>query len=732
MRQNLGYLLADSDSYFRGEVQSFLQQLLDRIRCATAFLSKAIATQSSETYSSNDTALLDFTGPVSSAEVDSGLLQVHKSFLEWFTKLLTSALRPAAPYQKHIAALLALTKVVRSGLDASVPQSHRSRQIHDEIKWSFQVRTFTRSLRRNLHDLLMDPFDDVRQAAAAILAMAPPKDHDEPTRLDQRKGDHDAMSLNAPSSDDGRQGASTVPSYVLRAEQVTLLSGRADHADGVARAYALMYSQCSEQTTQTETWCESRVGILEHLISQLEQAIALATTDMSAAVTQMPMHGICLSLRYILDRPSFYNWSSADDIIWRRLLWRLMPSFGALWYCIKDVLCNDAPEGHVPDDMEAEADLSTKDILSYSWRALKESSLLLRTVVLHAPIGQEDDSGVLNDRLLKLLGDLCFTQLVELRHRGAFSTVAQTFASCCIRCHRAPNYRIQQFLDKWYQHTLLSIKNKGSVITRRSGGLPSLIVAILATNPEGPLFGRVMEDLQIEAQSQTVNTTMEESSLPQVHALNSLRTIFISTKLAEGADRYITSCLTLAAQQLRSQIWSIRNCGLMLFRALIDRLLGNTDPRSWTTQQAIQASKFSYERYPSLPDILLNLLQPTSDDRSDGADPLVPGETKDAVASEAMFPALLILQKAPLPKMHRAAIVHRVAQLTAHPHWHLRDMAARALCCIYNPTECVNAITRLLTDVGSSQNGLHGILLVVRYLQQQLAEEGLTDSTLGK
>ncbi len=32
---------------------------------------------------------------------------------------------------------------------------------------------------------------------------------------------------------------------------------------------------------------------------------------------------------------------------------------------------------------------------------------------------------------LKRIGDLAFTQLAELRHRGAFSTVSQTFADCC-------------------------------------------------------------------------------------------------------------------------------------------------------------------------------------------------------------------------------------------------------------------------------------------------------------
>lgn len=41
--------------------------------------------------------------------------------------------------------------------------------------------------------------------------------------------------------------------------------------------------------------------------------------------------------------------------------------------CVQNLLCNDAPEGYMPEDMEEAVDVTTKDILSYAWRALKES-----------------------------------------------------------------------------------------------------------------------------------------------------------------------------------------------------------------------------------------------------------------------------------------------------------------------------------------------------------------------
>lgn len=40
---------------------------------------------------------------------------------------------------------------------------------------------------------------------------------------------------------------------------------------------------------------------------------------------------------------------------------------------MKDVLCNDSPEGHLPEDLEDVNSIDTKDVLSYSFRAIHES-----------------------------------------------------------------------------------------------------------------------------------------------------------------------------------------------------------------------------------------------------------------------------------------------------------------------------------------------------------------------
>lgn len=58
--------------------------------------------------------------------------------------------------------------------------------------------------------------------------------------------------------------------------------------------------------------------------------------------------------------------------------------------------------------------------------------------------------GLRREKLQKI-GALAFTQLAELRHRGAFSTVSQTFAACCILCAQRKSPSITELPRHWYQ-----------------------------------------------------------------------------------------------------------------------------------------------------------------------------------------------------------------------------------------------------------------------------------------
>lgn len=78
---------------------------------------------------------------------------------------------------------------------------------------------------------------------------------------------------------------------------------------------------------------------------------------------------------------------------------------------------------------------------------------------MHAVVNQVFSKGReslsnLHDVDYSVYGRLLFTQLAELRHRGAFSTVAQTFAAWCIMCSQSNKPGLSDLPKDWYEVSL--------------------------------------------------------------------------------------------------------------------------------------------------------------------------------------------------------------------------------------------------------------------------------------
>ena len=156
---------------------------------------------------------------------------------------------------------------------------------------------------------------------------------------------------------------------------------------------------------------------------------------------------------------------------------RMLDCCTKIWEAVKEVLCFDSPEGYEGSEEGDSLDLGngTQDTLSFCWRALKESrlvniplynfvltsfssSLMNFMVTNNGYSSSASDSGFRYEDFQKL-GNLAFTQLAELRHRGAFSSVSQTFAACCRKCAQAnqssdpqiKHSRISRLPAHWYK-----------------------------------------------------------------------------------------------------------------------------------------------------------------------------------------------------------------------------------------------------------------------------------------
>jgi hypothetical protein len=293
LRSNFPHLFFETDANSRGEVLGFLQRMLDRLKAATSTLEKDVGRKRRESAKAQAEAK---QGQKRLGDAPEIVLEYHKDFLSWFIRFLRAQLHPAAAYQRHITTLRAFIIVAKSGLDHGIDQRYFSKQALGEIKWSFHVSIFSSWLRRNLYELIMNPFDDVRNFAAMLMEMAP-----ELTR-DRASSGSDIVPTGTRSEKHDKANTQLFR-FLQRSEERMLRSGRADHADGVSRTYALLFKvavarQPTEPTEDIPTvWWVTKLGIIRHLVEQLETTIDTANSNLSLAVSRFPMHGILSSLR---------------------------------------------------------------------------------------------------------------------------------------------------------------------------------------------------------------------------------------------------------------------------------------------------------------------------------------------------------------------------------------------------------------------------------------------------
>ncbi|GAB1741817.1 hypothetical protein NU219Hw_g7224t1 [Hortaea werneckii] len=585
-------------------------------------------------------------------------LRMHEGFLRWLVGFTTWELRPTASYQRHVSALKCLSTMSRSGVDRSVPLSHLSKSAVGDTRWAFNIQIMDVRVQRLLLELCCDPFDDVRQMAANVLGMYT-------TTFDSEAWNRIRQALS-------------------QAEEAMLVTGRADRADGVAHLYTLL---CSEGGSD----------VLSKLVDELERMLSIAKSDLAQAVDRYPVHGLLTSIRYILSRRLVI--SSEPKLP----LDRLTTCLHDIWDVVRPTLCNDAPEGYLPEAMLETPDVSTKDTLSYCWRALKEASLLLGALLLIRSDLEEEGQQLHKERFRNLCG-LCFTQLAELRHRGAFSTVAQTWTACCMHSDRIsePDHPA---LREAYDRVILILQNKTTINTRRSAGLPSLICGILVADQTGVLMKKAFKDLERISREPVLPQNAQEGSLPQVHAMNCMKDVLKNSRLGERSERYVPKALKLAADALRSEAWAVRNCGLMLFRAVMDRLLGTSD--AYLEEDAFIQTRLSAQRHPDLLEIVMTLLSAPSEDAASG--------------NEGVFPALQLLQRLEVPPQQYNRTKRSVKALMGSTVWHVRDKSARTYASLVSRYEYPAEMQSLLQTPWASQNSLHGALLCAKYMVLSLS-----------
>lgn len=406
LQKHLRSFHADSDAKFRNETLGHTKNMVKRVLGTMTLLQKELLrlekkTPKHDVHESNGKPNIGHIGKGAKEISNAGeawlreTLQFHKEFFVWYLQFLHGELIPTASYQRHVTAMKALVTFLKLGKETPTPGDGH---LYGNYDW---IRTIL--------DLVMDPFDDVRESATSLLMLYPPAAVDSQIEIG---GD---LPSTTPLE--------TLKEFCFRATALASRTARADDSNGAARSYGLL---CAWSST-----LESRLSLLSETLDALESKVARAEKDLGHAVVSEPVHGDFAAIRYMWEVLWQARYSEDELRLLAAPQQRIVAACSRIWDTVSYVLCDDSPEGHLPEEMEEVEGLDTRGLLSYSFRAIHESSNLMRAMIGNLRFNRATGMLLPTPEVFRSAGNLTFTQLSSLRHRGAFSSVSLTFTTCC-------------------------------------------------------------------------------------------------------------------------------------------------------------------------------------------------------------------------------------------------------------------------------------------------------------
>jgi hypothetical protein len=241
-----------------------------------------------------------------------------------------------------------------------------------------------------------------------------------------------------------------------------------------------------------------------------------------------------------------------------------------------------------------------------------------------------------------------------------------------------------------------------------------MLAAILS--PDDPVSFRHFVDSFIAKSQVTALDRTDRLSLPQVHAMNTLREVMINSRFRSAIIPHVEDLLALSAQNLGSDIWAIQNCGLMLYRACILRFPVEDDG------QALVAAAPKPESLYSPAKLAIELLrhgvtQPPIRNQAIGT--LLDEEYGNALGGvEQKLAALDMISHVRPAEQSKCDPAAHITVLLSSPVWLIRERAAEVLAMLVPPKELQGKLNRCVDNFRPDlkQNALHGILLLCRQL----------------
>ncbi|KAI9028199.1 putative death-receptor fusion protein-domain-containing protein [Phycomyces nitens] len=644
-----------------------------------------------------------------------------KAFLYWFIEHNATSLYPGSSFQRVSTALrlLGVTIKIFGIEEIPIPDGFTVRP-----EFPFRVPIASPRNTKLLIDILTNPFDFNRNIAFDILGKFP-------SPLPGIESKEDVQSLlwwglsNVVSTRAGESDSGAMIFRLIFTKYISVLGFDLDPEQN------LTPNKASGDVEGTPS-----VVFTGKLMDMLDGQVAAAKTNLLQAAQYKPMHGTLLALQYVFSELEYHSPTVLSDInAWKKAHARALALIHTVCSTVMEVLSNPSPEGNIPtsvQDMEDNDDDMIIDnvdsewsgpkyqvILSSCWRAVKEASSLLEVIISKAPIiTNHSKEGVITYNNLVESGSLLRSLLTTIRHRGAFSAVYPAYVSLNSRLLASPMTDIAKLPSQWLKENLDSLTLSNISITRRSAGLPLCILGVVSSEKPNKrdLLEVAMQRLFSLASVEAPFDADQKIDLPQVHAFNILRTIFMDSKLGTSVLKYASDGFSLSINGFSSASWAIRNCSVMLFSTLLQRTFGTKKIKDEHSGLNKLTGREFFTRFPQLHPYLLKELGI--------AVKQLLADSMAASVHPGLYPILTLLSRMHPSVMDgadevisMAPFIPLVMSCASSSIFKTREMAARALVPLVPLVNLTKTVSELLTFTKNlSQNEIHGRLLQVQFL----------------
>ncbi|KAJ8014230.1 hypothetical protein DPEC_G00038090 [Dallia pectoralis] len=699
---------------------------------------------------------------------DQRILDTYKEFLHWLCENLLVVLLPGASFSTCLTSLSLLALLFQLFPITAGP---------DDMFALGEVVTTAHA--QNVLFCLASNFLEVKQLASVLLQQLPP------SAVGLQDPDHmlcllrAALDLSTSTKPFDSVTAAHLFNLLLHLPDLPQGLLLCAQEQGLSfQPLALPQTQASEALTfETNT-----LAVVQFLLLCLKTEVRKAESSLLLAAATSPLYGRAHCITAALQQLNTRCLTMSGQ--WRSVVSEMIAVSYRMSDVVSPVVQSSSPEGLIPMDTESESSAGLQSILleiqprdtndfftsareldtqasgtigpatetdralhdrtgggeGYRvtaqmvlvccWRTMKEVSMLLGQVCQSLPLQRTHtptDQALITEEQVEGVGLYFRQQLLQSRHRGAFELAYVGFVRLNDMLCRSGSRALQQLPARWLTEVLQEVKSSDPssklCATRRSAGIPFYIQALLSSEPKSSscsLLKTTMRELTALAMPSPDRAT-DETTVPQVHALNILRALYRDTRLGENIVPFVSEGMQAAVLGFTSPVWAVRNSSTLLFSSLITRIFGVKKGKDEHSKKNRMTGREFFTRFPALYPFLLSRLEEaaSSVDSASGQVILHPSLFLLLLVLGRLFPSPMDGSSSPLGLAPFLPFIIRCGRSAVY---RTREMAARALVPFVMVTQVPFTIQTLLGDLplepapGTQQNHIHGTLLQVLYL----------------